>query len=132
MTKKYIYAALALSMGLTVTSFAATELLTTGENVIAVGGKLVNNSRYPANEYPGSVVDQDVNTKYLNYQPQSSGCVVVPQYGATILKSFQVSTANDKEERDPASYQILAPMTRSLMTIFRLWITVPVTRTTGH
>ncbi|MBO4716032.1 MAG: hypothetical protein J5672_08025, partial [Verrucomicrobia bacterium] len=93
-------------MGLTVTSFAATELLTTGENVIAVGGKLVNNSSYPAKEYPGCVVDQDSSTKYLNYQPSGAGFVVVPQYGATILKSFQMTTGNDKPERDPASYQI--------------------------
>ncbi|MBO4797004.1 MAG: hypothetical protein J5553_06435, partial [Verrucomicrobia bacterium] len=106
MTKKYIYAALALSMGLTVTSFAATELLTTGENVIAVGGQLVNNSRYPDKEYPGCVVDQSSATKYLNYQPSGAGFVVVPTYGATILKSFQMTTANDKPERDPSSYQI--------------------------
>ena len=106
MIKKYIYAALALSMGLTVTSFAATELLTTGENVIAVGGKLINNSRYPAKEYPGCAVDQSSATKYLNYQPEGSGFVVVPTYGATVLKSFQITTANDKEERDPTSYQI--------------------------
>ncbi len=106
MTKKYVYAALALSMGLTVTSFAATELLTTGESVIAVGGKLVNNSSYPNNEYPGCIVDQNIATKYLNYQPAGSGFVVVPTYGATTLRSFQMSTANDKPERDPASYQI--------------------------
>ena len=106
MTKKYIYAALALSMGLTVTSFAATELLTTGENVIAVGGQLVNNSDYPNAEYPGCIVDQNVSTKYLNFQGISSGFVVVPTYGPTVLKSFQMSTANDAEERDPASYRI--------------------------
>ena len=106
MTKKYVYAALALSMGLTLTSFAATELLTTGESVIAVGGKLVNKSRYPAAEYPGCIVDQNIATKYLNYQPAGSGFVVVPTYGATTLRSFQMSTANDKPERDPASYQI--------------------------
>ena len=93
-------------MGLTVTSFAATELLTTGENVIAVGGELVNNSSYPAKEYPGCIVDQSSATKYLNYQPQGAGFVVVPQYGATILKSFQMTTANDKPERDPISYRI--------------------------
>ncbi len=106
MTKKYVYAALALSMGLTVTSFAATELLTTGENVIAVGGKLVNNSGYPSNEYPGCIVDQSSATKYLNQQGISSGFVVMPTYGPTILKSFQMTTANDADGRDPASYQI--------------------------
>lgn len=63
-------------------------------------------SQYPAAESPAQAIDRDVNTKYLNFGIQNSGFIVTPSIGATTVESFQVSTANDFEDRDPASWQL--------------------------
>jgi hypothetical protein len=43
-------------------------------------------------------------TKYLNFGENNSGFIVTPAAGQTIITSFQITTANDAEVRDPASY----------------------------
>ena len=73
---------------------------------VSVEEQTVNNSSYPSGEYPGCIVDQNPGTKYLNFQGMASGFVVVPTYGETTLRSFQITTGNDMEGRDPTSYQI--------------------------
>lgn len=107
MTKKYLYTALACGMAVSMTSLnAATELLSTGDNVIAVGGHVKNNSSYPAAELPYNVVDQVSSTKYLNHGIVYTGFIVTPSYGASTIKSFRITTANDAEARDPSSYEL--------------------------
>jgi hypothetical protein len=46
-----------------------------------------------------------LNTKYLNFGEQNSGFIITPG-GSTVATSFQITTANDAVERDPASYEI--------------------------
>jgi hypothetical protein len=62
-------------------------------------------SRYPPHEGPGNVVDNSLG-KYLNFGKENSGFIVTPQFGASIIQGFQVTTANDAEERDPASWEL--------------------------
>lgn len=105
MNNKYLVAALALGVAVSASSaLAATKLLSTADNIIAVGGHPKNNSSYPANEAPGYIADQDPNTKYLNGGKLYTGFIITPQWGATTIKSMQFATANDAEGRDPASY----------------------------
>lgn len=46
----------------------------------------------------------DVGQKYLNFLDLGSGFIVTPQIGATFVTGARFYTANDAEERDPASY----------------------------
>jgi hypothetical protein len=63
-------------------------------------------SRYPANEAPAKVIDGDPATKYLNFGETKSGFIVTPALGASILDSFEITTANDAPERDPVVWMI--------------------------
>ncbi len=63
-------------------------------------------SHYPANERPSTLVDGNAATKYLNFGEENSGFIVRPSVGATVATGFIITTANDAEERDPASYQL--------------------------
>jgi hypothetical protein len=62
-------------------------------------------SSYPGAEGPGNVVD-GTNNKYLNVGDLNTGFIVTPAGGASVLKSFQLTTANDAVDRDPASYEL--------------------------
>jgi len=63
-------------------------------------------SRYPAAEAPAKVIDGNPATKYLNFGKTKSGFIVTPALGASILDSFQITTANDAVERDPVVWMI--------------------------
>ncbi|NLH43045.1 MAG: discoidin domain-containing protein [Planctomycetes bacterium] len=63
-------------------------------------------SRYPANEAPANAIDGNPATKYLNFGETKSGFIVTPALGASILDSFQITTANDAVERDPVIWMV--------------------------
>jgi hypothetical protein len=65
-----------------------------------------SNSSYPGNESPGNALDGNSQTKYLNFGGQNSGLIFKPTSGASIVRSFKITTANDFSERDPASYEL--------------------------
>ncbi len=80
---------------------------------------IVPSSRYPTpvppglGETPQLAIDGSVTTKYLNFGENNSGFIVTPS-AASIIQSFIISTANDAEERDPATYALFgtnAPIT---------------------
>jgi hypothetical protein len=50
--------------------------------------------------------DGNPATKYLNFGENNSGFFVVPGSGRSIIDSFQLTTANDADVRDPATWQI--------------------------
>lgn len=77
-------------------------------------------SRYPtvppnANyEGPDNLVDGNVATKYLNFGKVDSGFIIQPSGGASQVRSFTLTTANDAVGRDPTDWQIFgtnAPIT---------------------
>jgi hypothetical protein len=84
----------------------AEGLLSPSDFIIAIDRDVAPKpSSYPTpNETPAMVLDSNTATKYLNFGEQGSGFIVSP--GASTVKSFVLSTANDASERDPASYQL--------------------------
>jgi hypothetical protein len=74
-----------------------------------------SNSDFPDNEAPEKAIDgiipppgtpaPDNNNKYLNFGEENSGFIVTPG-AASIVKSFQIATANDAPNRDPATYEL--------------------------
>lgn len=60
-------------------------------------------SRYPTAENPSKLIDGTTG-KYLNFGETNSGFIITPGKGMTIVKSFEITTANDAVERDPASW----------------------------
>jgi len=64
-------------------------------------------SDFPDAEAAPNVIDGNTGTKLLNFGRERSGIWVVPAVGASTVRSFAITTANDWEERDPASYRLL-------------------------
>jgi hypothetical protein len=61
-------------------------------------------SGFPGGEGPLNSIDQDVNSMYLNFGRENSGFIVTPSVGPTVVQQFQITTANDAESRDPATW----------------------------
>jgi hypothetical protein len=86
----------------------------TGSSILAPGdfiravriGDFVTTSNYPAGEAPANVLDRNSGTKYLNFGEERSGFIVTPEFGGSVATAFEIVTANDAIERDPASYEI--------------------------
>ena len=81
---------------------APAQVFGPGDNVIAIDRD--PNSSYPGGESPLNVLDNNSTTKYLNFGAAQTGFIVNTTFGASVVQSFQLTTANDAEERDPASY----------------------------
>ncbi|MBN2022089.1 MAG: PEP-CTERM sorting domain-containing protein [Pirellulales bacterium] len=82
---------------------AGVALLAPGDPIIAVDFLPRSTSSYPGGESPAKILDGDADTKYLNFARENSGFIVTPSV-ATTVRSFQITTANDAPERDPASW----------------------------
>lgn len=68
--------------------------------------QLPSTSDYPDAESPAKLIDNDIATKYLNFGAVDSGFIVTPSGGSSQVRSFQLTTANDAIERDPASWTL--------------------------
>lgn len=64
-----------------------------------------SNSDYPAGESPQNAIDGTL-AKYLNFAGTNSGFIVTPDSGPAPVKSFQLTTANDFDSRDPSAWEI--------------------------
>jgi hypothetical protein len=60
---------------------------------------------FPAAEGPANVVD-GTNAKFFNGGGAFSGFIVTPAAGAKQVQSFQITTANDADTRDPTSWRL--------------------------
>lgn len=69
-------------------------------------GCTVLESSSPGNETVDLAIDGDTATKYLNFGEENSGFIVTPQFGRSVVTGFEITTANDAEPRDPASYEL--------------------------
>ena len=65
----------------------------------------VTNGDFPAAEGPSNVVD-GTTAKFFNGGGAFSGFIVTPAAGAKQVQSFQITTANDAETRDPVSWRL--------------------------
>jgi len=82
-----------------------SSFLTTSDSIKAIDTDTAANSRYPAAENPSKLIDGTTG-KYLNFGKTNAGFIVTPGSGMSIVKSFQITTANDAAERDPASWAL--------------------------
>lgn len=64
------------------------------------------NSLVAGGEFVSRVIDGNPTTKYLNFGENNSGFFVVPASGRSIVQSFQLTTANDADVRDPATWEL--------------------------
>lgn len=80
-----------------------TPVLAPGDAVLAINRPALD-SRSPDNEQVINLLDFSSGTKYLNFGKLNTGFIVTPVAGATTVQSFKLTTANDGEERDPASW----------------------------
>ncbi len=86
---------------------AAVDLLAPGDTVLAIDlDPDIVNSSYPDAEPPWLSLDNDVETKYLNFGKEGSGLIFTPFSGAATIQSMMMRTANDSPERDPASWTL--------------------------
>ena len=80
----------------------------TGSSVLGASDPIwavnARESAYPEDESPEKVLDR-TTAKYLNYGIANSGFIVSPSVSA-VVTGFQIVTANDAQERDPASWQL--------------------------
>lgn len=88
------------------TTASADVLFGSGDPILAIDTDIVVHSSYPAFEGPGNVPDQVSTTKYLNFSGAGTGFIVTPGFGSSNIQSFRLTTANDFEGRDPASYDL--------------------------
>ncbi|MES2707891.1 MAG: hypothetical protein V4726_14965 [Verrucomicrobiota bacterium] len=84
---------------------SGAPVLAAGNPIKAVQSPTLASSS-PGAETVGSLIDESVSTKYLNFGKLNTGFIVTPASGAQIIRSMRLSTANDGVERDPASYEI--------------------------
>lgn len=82
-------------------SAIAEPIISVGDPVVAVDEDIASNSNYPGGESPDLAIDGSTATKYLNFGRENSGLIITPAGGSGIVRSFQISTANDSVERDP-------------------------------
>jgi hypothetical protein len=67
---------------------------------------VIPESSSPAAEQVPNAIDDDDQTKYLNFGEENSGFIVTPSAGSSIVEGFQIITANDAEDRDPAAWEL--------------------------
>jgi hypothetical protein len=72
---------------------------------VGLNPNIPSRSGFPGNEGPTNVVDGTL-AKYLNTAGANSGFIVTPASGASTVKSFTITSANDAVERDPLSYEL--------------------------
>jgi hypothetical protein len=105
-TRFILYSAVAATLAAGALTSRAQSILSPGDFIIAID----NNRNLPGTfntagtETPASVLDQNPATKYLNFGREMTGIIVQPQFGASVVQSFTLTTANDGSERDPAAY----------------------------
>lgn len=83
---------------------AALSIVSPGDTIIAIDTD-IGDSSYPGGEEPQKAVDGTLD-KYLNFGEVNSGFIVTPSITATIVESFQITTANNAPERDPTTWQL--------------------------
>jgi glucose/arabinose dehydrogenase len=86
------------------TNGAGTDVLVPADPIIAIDAGFQSAS--PGGETAPNAVDNNVNTKYLNFGEQNSGFIVTPASGSSVVNRFRITTANDSPERDPASWAL--------------------------
>ncbi|MCJ7692889.1 MAG: hypothetical protein MUO22_05685, partial [Sedimentisphaerales bacterium] len=83
------------------------DILAPGDFIIAIDAD--GDSGEPDVEPVTEAIDQIYGgdaQKYLNFGGVNSGFIVTAAYGPSIIDSFTIWTANDTEDRDPATWEL--------------------------
>ena len=99
---KKIAFSLIVAILMSVPAFGA-DILAPGDFIIAVDADSASSS--PDAETVDHAID-GVLQKYLNFGEENSGFIVTPGAGASTVGSFAITTANDAEDRDPATWAL--------------------------
>ena len=75
-------------------------------------------SNSPAGEGPNNAFDNNVGTKYLNFDKKNAGVTVQLNTGRAVT-GFTVTTANDFSGRDPTSYKLYGSNDGSTWTLIK-------------
>ena len=84
-------------------------ILNDTEFVEGTASTAAGGNNWPAAEPPEELIDGSFgggNAKYLNFFELNTGVIITPVAGATVVNQMTLWTANDSEERDPASYEL--------------------------
>jgi hypothetical protein len=106
---KEVLSVIALLAVMSMPAFGTLALLSPGDAIIAIDAD--GGSRSPDAETVDHAID-GVLQKYLNFGDASggdennTGFIVTPGIGVSIVDSFAITTANDSEERDPATWAL--------------------------
>ena len=104
MRKRFaVLAAAVLGAGAALCS--AGNILSPGDAIIAIDNNfnIKPSSLFPGAEDPAKAVDGNDATKYLSFGREMTGFIVTPTGGSSSVQSLQITTANDSQERDPAT-----------------------------
>jgi hypothetical protein len=75
------------------------------EDVTQPGDPLVaTSSNSPGSEDVTKAIDNNPQTKYLNFDKLNAGFTVTPAAGKTLITGLRFTSANDAPDRDPTSY----------------------------
>jgi len=85
-------------IGSTVTEVA--DITTPGDPVDFMFG------RSPGSEQVQNAIDNNTNTKYLNFSGVNTGFTVTPSIGSTKVNQLKFTTANDESGRDPLKFNL--------------------------
>jgi hypothetical protein len=92
------------------TDFGGTApIFTPADPILAIavaGSASASPNNGTNNEYPAAVLDDNPNTKYLNFGKRETGFIITPTGGPSTVQSFVLTTANDAEGRDPAAWAL--------------------------
>jgi hypothetical protein len=81
-----------------------STLLGAGDSALAIDLDVLAAS-YPPAEGPANAINGALS-KYLHFGEAGSGFITTPSAGPSIVTGFEITTANDAEARDPATYSI--------------------------
>jgi len=112
MCRKLVYLVPFVLVLMSVPVFGAA-ILAPGDFIIAIDADSASSS--PGAEQVGNAIDR-TNNKYLNFGEDNSGFIVTPAFGSSVVDSFQITTANDAEERDPATWALYGTNEQILST----------------
>ena len=65
-----------------------------------------SSSNSPFGEEVWRAIDNDPQTKYLNFDGTGSGFTLKPRQGPTVVNGLRLTSANDAEGRDPTAYRL--------------------------
>ncbi len=80
-----------------------TGILAPGDAIVPIDAD--GGSSSPGGEEVPNAINGSL-AKYLNFGEVNSGFIVTPSTPGTVVKSFQITTANDAVERDPSGWQL--------------------------